>query len=117
MKELNFEKVLRAIVIATAMAEAVCGKKFMKRIGKRLKALNKMAEIEVWLGVYNRINPSKSVSIENSAFANSPIVAKESRYILEKILSKAKPNDDNREERMKNIIASKFEKIFNESKH
>lgn len=116
MKKIQHEKVLWAIVVVTALAEAVCGKKFMKRIRKRLRVLDKMAEVEVWVGVFNEINPEKAVSTNNSAFANSPIVKKESRRILDKLKINVSTDIDTIHERMKKIIDRKLKDMEEETK-
>ena len=111
MKKEQKKNVLWAIVVVTALAEAVCGRKFMKRIGKRLKALDKMAEVEGWVGVYNLINHEKRLSTGNSALSHSPLVMAESRLIVEKILGKYTDDHDALFERIKSIIERKFQKI------
>lgn len=111
MKKGQFKKVLWAIIVVTALAETVCGKKSVKRISKRLKVLDKMAEVEVWLEVYNTISSKENLSTGNSSFAHSPIVKRESRIILEKIKSKATTDINTLEERMKTIIERKLKGI------
>jgi hypothetical protein len=111
MKNVKYENVLWAVVVISSLAEALCGKKFMKRIKRRLRVLDKMAEVEVWVGAYNMINPEKSVSTGNSAFAHSPIVKAESRFILEKLESKVPSGIDTVDERMKKIIDKKLNRM------
>lgn len=116
MKKEQYLKVVWAIVVVTSVAEAVCGKKFMKRIGKRLKALDKEVVVAVWVGVYNQIRPYKSVKIDNSVFAHSPIARKECHLIVEKITSRFNPNSSNLDERLKRIVSRKSERIYNDLK-
>lgn len=116
MKKEQYLKVVWAIVVITSVAEAVCGKKFMKRIGKRLKALDKEAVVAVWVGVYNQIRPNKSIKIGNGVFAHSPIVRKESQLIVDKITSRFNPDSGNLDDRLKSIISRKSKRIYNDLK-
>ena len=111
MNQENFDKALQAIVVVTAFAEVICGKNFMKGIGKRHKVLAKNAVIEVWIGVHNLIRPYKAINTGNSAFAHSPIVKAESRFILEKLESKVPSGIDTVDERMKKIIDKKLNRM------
>ena len=114
MKKEQYLKVVWAIVVVTSVAEAICGKKFMKRIGKRLNVLGKDAVVAVWLGVYNQIRPNKSVKIDNGVF--SPIVRKESQHIVDEITSRFNPNNSNLDERLKRIVSRKSKRIYNDLK-
>ena len=116
MNKEKYLKVLWGIVVVTALAEAVCGKKYMKRIGNRLKVLDREAVIEVWVGVHNLIRPDKSISTGNSAFAHSPIVKAESQLIVDKITSRFNPKLPNLDARLKDIIKRKSKNIYNELK-
>ena len=116
MKNEQYLKVVWAMVVVTSVAEAVCGKKFMKRIGKRLKALDKEAVVAVWVGVYNQIRPNKSIKIGNSVFAHSPIVRKESNLIVEKITSRFNPKSGNLDDRLKSIVSRNSKRIYNDLK-
>lgn len=108
MKKENLEKVTWAIMVVTALAEAVCGKKFMKRIRKRLNVLDKMAEVEVWVGVFNQICPDKKLSTGNTAFAHSQVVREEISHIIEKLESCDLPDAFTMEERMNKIMMNKI---------
>ena len=40
MNKEQLENVLRALIVITALVEAICGKKFVKRIAKRFRVLS-----------------------------------------------------------------------------
>ena len=113
MNQENFDKALQAIVVVTAFAEVICGKNFMKGIGKRHKVLAKNAVIEVWIGVHNLIRPYKAINTGNSAFAHSPIVQAESKLIYERIVNSVNPNIPIPNERVEKIISRKVNHICN----
>ena len=116
MKKGQFKKEIWAIIVATALTEAVCGKKNMKRIVKRLNALNSWAVAEVWFRVYNAVNTTESVHSGDTEFENMPIVKEESLRILKMIRKKATTDTDYIYGRMKKIIICKFNKLKEESK-
>lgn len=111
MKKEKIAEMAWAILIAQAFTEAICGKKFMKRIRKRLNVLDRDAEAEVWIGVMNQFHPDKRLSTGNTAFAHSQVVREEINLIVEKLNSCVLPDDDILEERMKRIIERKMNLI------
>lgn len=121
MKKEQFEKVLRAIIVVTSMAEAVCGKRFVKRVSKRFGVLDKEAVIEVWIGVYNFICQDRTVHTGNVAFERSPIVKAETNLILRKMNEKVEAlgevADAEMEQRIRNIIQRKEKRFNNDTKH
>jgi len=111
MKKKKLEEVGWTILVVTALVEAICGKKFMKRIGKRLNVLDRNAEVEVWIGVYNQIYPEKKLSTGNTAFAHSQVVREESHKIVEKLMSKETIDPDTVSERMNKIMMIKIKSL------
>lgn len=111
MKKKKLAEVGWTILVVTALVEAICGKKFMKRIGKRLNVLDRNAEVEVWIGVYNQIYPEKKVSTGNTAFAHSQVVREEISHIVEKLESCDTPDADTLEERMNKIMMNKLKSL------
>lgn len=111
MKKENFEKLAWAIMVVTALAEAVCGKKYMKRIRKRLNVLDCDAEVEVWIGVFNQICPDKKLSTGNTAFAHSQVVREEIIHIIEKLNSCDLPDAFTMDERMNKIMMKKIKSL------
>ncbi len=116
MNKEQLEKVLRALIVISAMAEALCGRKFVKRISKRFRVLSDEAIPEVWLGVHNFICRDKTVHTGNVAMERSPIVKAETALILRKMNEKLEALgdgiDEEMEKRIKSIIRRK-EKEFN----
>ena len=121
MNKENFDKVLRAIIVVSSMAEAICGKRFVKRISKRFRVLNQDAVIEVWVGVFNFICRDRTVHTGNVAFERSPIVKAEINLILKKIEEKVEElnisADADIEQRIRSIIRRKENHINNETKN
>ena len=116
MKKEQLEKELRALIVVSAMAEALCGKRFVKRISKRLRVLSDEAIPEVWLGVYNFICRDKTVHTGNVAIERSPIVRAETALILQKMNEKLEALGDGLDEVMEKRIRSiihRKEKEFN----
>lgn len=116
MNKEQFEKVLHALLVVSAMAEALCGKRFVKRISKRFRVLSDEAIPEVWLGVYNFICRENTVHTGNVAMERSPIVRAETALILRKMNEKlealGEDLDKVMETRIRSIIHRK-EKEFN----
>lgn len=111
MKKGQFKKEIWAIIVATALTEALCGKKAMKRIVKRVKALNGQSATEVWLRVYNKIYIHKRVHSGEVEYENLPIVKEESRRIFKLIKSKEPVDLGTIRPRIVKIICSKLKKM------
>ena len=114
MKVEKFVELAWAIIVVKALVEAVCGKKFMKRISKRMKVLDFEAEAEVWIGVFNQVCPDKKLSTGNNALAHSQVVREESSNIFEKLKSTDTFDIDTVNERMNKIMIKKI-KSFDEA--
>ena len=104
-----------AILVVTALTEALCGRKSMKRIVKRIKALNAQSATEVWLRVYNNIYIHKRVHTGEVEYENLPIVKEESRRIFKLIKSKEPVDYGAIRPRMVKIICYKLKKMKEES--
>ena len=115
MKKDQLPKVLWAIMVVTALTEALCGRKSMKRIVKRIKALNAQSATEVWIRVYNNIYIHHRVHIGEVEYENLPIVKEESRRIFKLIKSKEPVDLDAIRPRMVKIICSKLKKMREDS--
>lgn len=115
MKNNQFPNEIWAILLATAWTEAVCGKKSMKRIVKRIKALNGQAAEEVWLRVYNSIYIKKRLHSGEVEYENLPIVKEESRRIFKMIKSKEPVDYGTIRPRIVKIICYKLRKMEKES--
>ena len=111
MEKGNLPDVIWSVLLATAWAEAVCGKKAMKRIVKRVKALNGQSATEVWLRVYNKIYIHKRVHSGEVEYENLPIVKEESRRIFKMIKSKEPVDFDAIRPRIVKIIVAKMKKM------
>ena len=107
MNKEQLENVTCAVLYVSALAEAICGKRFIKRICKRLKVLNSEAVVEVWVGVHNSICSDNPVSTGNNAFAHSPIVKAESELILDKMLENQIKVDDELIDKVRRISLRK----------
>ncbi len=116
MKKGQLQKEIWAIMLVTALTEAVCGKESMKLIAKRLKALNHAAAQEVWLGVYNKIYIKRRVYSDEIEYRTLPIVKEERRRILKLIRSKATTDIRIYTGQMKKIIVGKIRIMEEESK-
>ncbi len=114
MKVEKFVELAWAIIVVKALVEAVCGKKFMKRISERMKVLDFEAEAEVWIGVFNQVCPDKKLSTGNNALAHSQVVREESSNIFEKLKSTDTFDIDTVNERMNKIMIKKI-KSFDEA--
>lgn len=87
----------------------------MKRIVKRIKALNAQAATEVWLRVYNNIYINNRVHTGEVEYENLPIVKEESRRIFKLIKSKEPVDLRAIRPLMEKIICSKLKKMKEES--
>lgn len=111
MNNEQFPNEIWAILVVTAFTEALCGKKAMKRIVKRVKALNGQSATEVWLRVYNKIYIHKRVHSGEVEYENLPIVKEESRRIFKMIKSKEPVDFDAIRPRIVKIIVAKMKKM------
>ena len=87
----------------------------MKRIVKRIKALNGQSAEEVWLRVYNNIYIHKRVHTGEVEYENLPIVKEESRRIFKLIKSKEPIDYGAIRPRMVKIICYKMRKMEKDS--
>lgn len=110
MKKEKFDKLMFTIVAVSAIIEVVCGKKALKRVLRRLSVLDKVAVVEVLVGVHNRIRPDNCISTGNNHFAQSPIVKYESKRILDILLS-SKRDLSQLDDRLKEIIDRRMQQI------
>ncbi len=111
MEKGNLPDEIWSILVVTALTEALCGRKAMKRIVKRIKALNGQSAAEVWLRVYNNIYIHKRVHSGEVEYENLPIVKEESRRIFKLIKSKEPVDLDAIRPRMVKIIVAKMKKM------
>jgi hypothetical protein len=111
----NLPDVIWSILVVTAFTEALCGRKAMKRIVKRIKALNGQSAEEVWLRVYNNIYIHKRVHTGEVEYENLPIVKEESRRIFKLIKSKEPIDYGAIRPRMVKIICYKMRKMEKDS--
>lgn len=111
MNNEQFPNEIWAILVVTAFTEALCGKKAMKRIVKRVKALNGQSATEVWLRVYNKIYIHKRVHSGEVEYENLPIVKEESRRIFKMIKSKEPVDLGTIRPRIVKIIVAKMKKM------
>ena len=115
MKKGQIKEEIWAILLVTAFTEALCGRKSMKRIVKRIKALNGQSAEEVWLRVYNNIYIHKRVHTGEVEYENLPIVKEESRRIFKLIKSKEPIDYGAIRPRMVKIICYKMRKMEKDS--
>ena len=87
----------------------------MKRIVKRIKALNAQSATEVWLRVYNNIYINKRVHSGEVEYENLPVVKEESRRIFKLIKSKEPVDFGAIRPRIVKIICYKLRKMEKES--
>ena len=87
----------------------------MKRIVKRIKALNAQSATEVWIRVYNNIYIHNRVYTGEVEYENLPIVKEESRRIFKLIKSKEPVDLDAIRPRIVKIICYKLRKMEKES--
>ena len=115
MKKNQFPNEIWAVLLVTAFTEALCGRKSMKRIVKRIKALNAQSATEVWIRVYNNIYIRHRVHTGEVEYENLPIVKEESRRIFKLIKSKEPVDLDAIRPRIVKIICSKLKKMREDS--
>ena len=115
MNNEQFPNEIWAILVVTAFTEALCGRKSMKRIVKRIKALNAQSATEIWLRVYNNIYINKRVHSGEVEYENLPVVKEESRRIFKLIKSKEPVDFGAIRPRIVKIICSKLKKMREDS--
>ena len=113
MNNHKYIEISKAVIEASSLTEAVCGKRFIKRECTRLLALSPEAEMKVWLGVYNELMPQKKVFTTegNNVLARTSFVKDETQRIIDRIKTAPDSVLVHLEERIRKILKRKVSRF------
>lgn len=98
---------LHGVIYATAMVEAVLGRRVQLKIHKRIATLSSEHQNVVWIILYNLLNPFRPINPGEVEMESMPIILEEAERIYNMVVEKRPLNDDEIYRKMERIIKRK----------
>ena len=108
MNDKLFHAILQATINTSSLVEAICGKKAMRKIQKRLSVLTEAQIAQIWIVLHNLINPFNPFWPGPVDMEMMPILLDEAERIHKMILDKNPADTEALNKKLNKIIERKM---------
>lgn len=108
MNDKLFYAMLKATINTSSLLEAICGKKAMQRLQKRLAVLSDVHQGQLWVILHNLINPIKPIWPGHVDMEMAPILLEEADRIHQMMIDKTPADTEALNKKLVKIIERKM---------